>query len=69
MNDVILGIVLGAFVCENSEVIGISLHDWLKVRRLLMSAGEGDHQIRRLRSLISPMTRCCGWMIGPRDLN
>ena len=36
MNDVILGIVLGAFVCENSEVIGISLHDWLKVRCLLL---------------------------------
>jgi hypothetical protein len=34
MNDVILGSVLGAFVCENSEVIGITLHDWLKVRRL-----------------------------------
>jgi hypothetical protein len=70
MNDVILGSVLGAFVCENSEVIGISLHDWLKVRRYsLMSAGKGDHQIRRLPLLISPMTRCCGWMIGLRDLN
>jgi N-acetylglucosaminyl transferase component (Gpi1) len=32
MNDVILGSVVGAFVCENSEVIGKSLHDWLKVR-------------------------------------
>jgi len=31
MNDVILGSVVGAFVCENSEVIGKSLHDWLKV--------------------------------------
>ncbi|KAH9999049.1 N-acetylglucosaminyl transferase component-domain-containing protein [Russula vinacea] len=30
MNDVILGIVLGAFICENSEAIGISLHNWLK---------------------------------------
>jgi hypothetical protein len=33
MNDVILGCVLGAFICDNSEVIGNSLHDWLKVRR------------------------------------
>ena len=31
MNDVILGSVVGAFVCENSEVIGKSSHDWLKV--------------------------------------
>ncbi|KAI0303437.1 N-acetylglucosaminyl transferase component-domain-containing protein [Multifurca ochricompacta] len=30
MNDVILGTVVGAFVCENSGVIGTSLHDWLK---------------------------------------
>jgi hypothetical protein len=36
MNDVILGIVLGAFICENSEAIGMSFHDWLKVRRLLL---------------------------------
>jgi hypothetical protein len=36
MNDVIMGSVLGAFVCENSEIIGTSLHDWLKVRRLLL---------------------------------
>ena len=34
MNDVILGSVFGAFVCENSEVIGITIHDSLKVRRL-----------------------------------
>jgi hypothetical protein len=32
MNDVILGCVVGAFVCENNEVIGMALHDWLKVR-------------------------------------
>lgn len=32
MNDVILGSIFGAFICDNSEVIGISLHDWLKVR-------------------------------------
>ena len=32
MNDVILGGVLGAFICQNSEVIGISLHNWFKVR-------------------------------------
>jgi hypothetical protein len=32
MNDVILGTVLGAFICQNSEVIGISLHNWFKVR-------------------------------------
>ncbi len=31
LNDVILGSVVGAFVCDNSEVIGTSLHDWLKV--------------------------------------
>jgi len=31
LNDVILGCVLGAFICDNSEVIGNSLHDWLKV--------------------------------------
>ncbi|KAH9056613.1 N-acetylglucosaminyl transferase component-domain-containing protein [Lactarius vividus] len=30
MNDVILGSVVGAFVCDNREVIGTSLHDWLK---------------------------------------
>ncbi|KAI0290464.1 N-acetylglucosaminyl transferase component-domain-containing protein [Russula brevipes] len=30
MNDVILGCVVGAFACENSEVIGTALHDWLK---------------------------------------
>ncbi|KAI0253915.1 N-acetylglucosaminyl transferase component-domain-containing protein [Lactifluus subvellereus] len=30
MNDVILGSVVGAFICDNSEVIGISLHNWLK---------------------------------------
>jgi hypothetical protein len=32
MNDVILGSVLGAFICQNSEVIGILLHYWFKVR-------------------------------------
>jgi len=32
MNDVILGGVLGAFICQNSEVIGILLHGWFKVR-------------------------------------
>ena len=31
LNDVILGRVVGAFLCDNSEVIGTSLHDWLKV--------------------------------------
>ncbi|KAI0003298.1 N-acetylglucosaminyl transferase component-domain-containing protein [Russula compacta] len=31
MNDVILGSVIGVFICENSEVIGIWLHNWLKV--------------------------------------
>jgi hypothetical protein len=31
MNDVILGSVAGAFVCDNSEVIGTLLHDRLKV--------------------------------------
>jgi hypothetical protein len=41
MNDVILGSVLGAFVCENSVVIGISLHDWLKVRRFLDERRQG----------------------------
>ncbi|KAI9456215.1 N-acetylglucosaminyl transferase component-domain-containing protein [Lactarius psammicola] len=30
MNDVILGSVAGAFVCDNRGVIGTSLHDWLK---------------------------------------
>lgn len=30
MNDVILGRVAGAVLCDNSEVIGTSLHDWLK---------------------------------------
>lgn len=30
MNDVILGSVAGAFVCDNSEVIGTSFHDGLK---------------------------------------
>ncbi|KAI0262946.1 N-acetylglucosaminyl transferase component-domain-containing protein [Gloeopeniophorella convolvens] len=30
MNDVILGSVVGAFVCENRVLIGTSLHDWLK---------------------------------------
>ncbi|KAF8270382.1 N-acetylglucosaminyl transferase component-domain-containing protein [Lactarius quietus] len=30
MNDVILGSVAGAFLCDHSEVIGTSLHDWLK---------------------------------------
>ncbi|KAN0105245.1 N-acetylglucosaminyl transferase component (Gpi1) domain containing protein [Russula decolorans] len=30
MNDVILGGVLGAFICQNSEIIGILLHDWFK---------------------------------------
>jgi hypothetical protein len=74
MNDVILGSVVGAFVCENNEVIGKSLHDWLKVRSLftyspLMSAGLGDNQIRRLPLSISPMMLCCGWTIGLRDLS
>ena len=70
MNDVILGCVLGAFVCENSEVIGTTLHDWLKVCHLhLDERRQGDHQIRRLPLLTSPMMRYCGWMIGLRDLN
>jgi len=30
MNDVILGIVVGAFISENSETIGVSVHNWLK---------------------------------------
>jgi len=30
LNDVILGSIAGAFVRDNSEVIGTSLHDWLK---------------------------------------
>ncbi|KAH9977239.1 N-acetylglucosaminyl transferase component-domain-containing protein [Lactifluus volemus] len=30
MNDVVLGSVIGAFICDNSEIIGHSLHNWLK---------------------------------------
>jgi hypothetical protein len=67
---VILGCVLGAFICDNSEVIGNSLHDWLKVRHPnLMSAGPGDNQIRRLPLLTSLMMLCYGWTIGPKDLS
>jgi hypothetical protein len=40
MNDVILGSVFGAFVCENSEVIGQSLRDWLKVRHSHISQSD-----------------------------
>ena len=45
MNDVILGSVTGASVCDNSEVIGTSLHGWLKVCPLtypLMGAFRDD---------------------------
>ena len=31
LNDVILGSFAGAFLCDNSEVIGTSVHDLLKV--------------------------------------
>jgi hypothetical protein len=47
MNDVILGRVAGAVLCDNSEVIGTSLHDWLKVcSRTLTSAVRDDNQRR-----------------------
>jgi hypothetical protein len=44
---VILGRVAGAVLCDNSEVIGTSLHDWLKVcSRTLTSAVRDDNQRR-----------------------
>ena len=48
MNDVILGSVAGAVLCDNSEVIGTSLHDWLKVCSLTLTSAVRDDNQRRI---------------------